>query len=164
MSYNAWNTMPASWFISGKPRFDWYYKRMRLMAEYVREADPDIIVFQEIRYDETLGNPTHRFQLQHLAELLPAYQYAFQVGVGSERDNQPANMYVERGARVEEGVAIFSKFPIAKQDYIILSRDFADKDDNHQRVVLHTTLSVPFLGPVHVYGTHLSLSERARDR
>ena len=164
MSYNAWNTMPASWFISGKPRFDWYYKRMRLMAEYVRGADPDIIVFQEIRYDETLGNPTHRFQLQHLAELLPAYQYAFQVGVGSERDNQPANMYVERGARVEEGVAIFSKFPIAKQDYIILSRNFADKDDNHQRVVLHATLSVPFLGPVHIYGTHLSLSERARDR
>ena len=156
--------MPALWFISGQPRFEWYYKRMQLMAEYVREADPDIIVFQEIRYDETLGDPTHRFQLQHLAELLPAYQYAFQVSVVRRCKKQPANMYVERGARVEEGVAIFSKFPIAKQDYIILSRDFTDKDDNHQRVVLHTTISVPYLGPGHVYGTHLSLSERARDR
>ena len=73
-------------------------------------------------------------------------------------------MYVERNARVEEGVAILSKFPIIKQDYIILSRDFTDKQDDHQRVVLHATISVPYLGPVHVYGTHLSLSEKARDR
>lgn len=78
--------MPAQWFISGKGRFDWYYKRMLLMAEYVHEADPDIIVFQEIRYDETLGDPTHRFQLQHLAELLPEYQYAYQVIVVMEAE------------------------------------------------------------------------------
>ena len=164
MSYNAWNTMPATWFISGAPRFNWYYKRMRLLSEYVRQADPDIIVFQEIRYDETLGDVTHCFQLQHLVELLPAYQYVFQVNVWSPADPQPANMYVEHGARVEEGVAIFSKFPIVRQDYIILSRDYTDKDDNHQRIVLHATLAVPYLGHVHVYGTHLSLSERARNR
>lgn len=72
--------MPATWFISGKPRFDWYYKRMKLMSEYVLENDPDIIVFQEIRYDETLGNYEHRFQLRHLTELLPGYQYVYQVG------------------------------------------------------------------------------------
>ena len=51
--------MPATWFISGAPRFNWYYKRMRLLSEYVRQADPDIIVFQEIRYDEIYG--TMRF-------------------------------------------------------------------------------------------------------
>lgn len=71
--------MPATWFISGKPRFDWYYKRMKLMSEYVLENDPDIIVFQEIRYDETLGSYEHRFQLRHLTELLPGYQYVYQV-------------------------------------------------------------------------------------
>ena len=79
VSYNAWNTMPATWFITGKPRFEWYYKRMQLMARYIREADPDVAVLQEIRYDETLGDEHHRFQLQHLAELLPEYQYIFQV-------------------------------------------------------------------------------------
>ena len=46
VSYNAWNTMPASWFISGNPRFDWFYKRMQLMAANIRAADPDIIVLQ----------------------------------------------------------------------------------------------------------------------
>lgn len=79
VSYNAWNTMPATWFISGAPRFEWYYKRMKLMAEYILENDPDIIVFQEIRYDETLGDPDHRFQLRHLSDLLPMYQYVYQV-------------------------------------------------------------------------------------
>ena len=71
--------MPASWFISGSPRFDWFYKRMQLMAANLRAADPDIIVLQEIRYDETLGDARHRFQLRHLVELLPNYQYIFQV-------------------------------------------------------------------------------------
>ena len=52
-------------------------------------------------------------------------------------------MYVERGARVEEGVAIFSRFPITHQDYLILSRDYLDKQDDHQRVVLHATIQVP---------------------
>ena len=79
VSYNAWNTMPASWFISGNPRFDWFYKRMQLMAANIRAADPDIIVLQEIRYDETLGDERRRFQLRHLTELLPDYQYIFQV-------------------------------------------------------------------------------------
>lgn len=49
------------------------------MSEYVLENDPDIIVFQEIRYDETLGSYEHRFQLRHLTELLPGYQYVYQV-------------------------------------------------------------------------------------
>ena len=146
--------MPATWFLTGEPRFTWYYKRMRLMSKYIREANPDVVVLQEIRYDETLGDHTHRFQLSHLADLLPGLQYVY----------QPANMYVERGARVEEGVAIFSKFPITHQDYIILSRDYLDKHDDHQRVVLHATIEVPYLGPIQVYGTHLSLSEQARDR
>lgn len=75
--------MPATWFISGKPRFEWYYKRMLLMAEYIHENDPDIIVFQEIRYDETLGDETHRFQLHHLTDLLPEYQYVYQVIIHS---------------------------------------------------------------------------------
>lgn len=127
---------------------------MRLMSKYIRAANPDVVVLQEIRYDETLGDHDHRFQLSHLADLLPGMQYVY----------QPANMYVERGARVEEGVAIFSKFPITHQDYIILSRDYLDKQDDHQRVVLHATIEVPYLGPIQVYGTHLSLSESARDR
>lgn len=79
VSYNAWNTMPASWFITGERRFDWFYKRMQLMAANLRAADPDIIVLQEIRYDETLGDQRRRFQLRHLTELLPDYQYIFQV-------------------------------------------------------------------------------------
>ena len=73
-------------------------------------------------------------------------------------------MYVEHHSRVEEGVAIFSKFPIVYQDYIVLSRDYEDNQDDHQRVVLHATIAVPTIGTIHVYGTHLSLSRTARER
>ena len=73
-------------------------------------------------------------------------------------------MYNEHGSRVEEGVAVLSKFPIRRQDYILLSRDYTDKQDDHQRLVLHAQIAVPSIGTVHVYGTHLSLSEAARDR
>ena len=73
-------------------------------------------------------------------------------------------MYNEHGSRVEEGVAVLSKFPIRRQDYILLSRDYTDKQDDHQRLVLHAQITVPSIGTIHVYGTHLSLSEAARDR
>ena len=73
-------------------------------------------------------------------------------------------MYNEHGSRVEEGVAVLSKFPIRGQDYIMLSRDYTDRQDDHQRLVLHAQIAVPAIGTVHVYGTHLSLSEAARDR
>lgn len=55
---------------------------------------------------------------------------------------QPANMYVERGRRIEEGVLILSLYPIVSQEYILLSRDPNDPQDDHQRLVFRAGIEV----------------------
>ena len=47
-------------------------------------------------------------------------------------------MYNEHGSRVEEGVAVLSKFPIRRQDYILLSRDYTDKQKASIERCAHT--------------------------
>lgn len=143
-----------------------------------KDLAPDIVAFQEVRLDTTIGPPTQHAQVTHLAQRLPGYNYVF----------QPAQLYEEnsRGAdRDEEGPAIFSRFPIVHTDYALLSRDPEDPEDVHQRLVLHavllvedgpakdstSTASSPSMNEmpapsrlVDVYTTHLSLSEAARNR
>mmetsp|Transcript_22682 Transcript_22682/g.29672 ORF Transcript_22682/g.29672 Transcript_22682/m.29672 type:complete len:223 (+) Transcript_22682:3-671(+) len=64
----------------------------------------------------------------------------------------------------DEGVAIFSRYPIVKSDYVLLSRDLTDPADDHQRICLHAEVNATGIGLIDVYVTHLSLSERARER
>lgn len=66
--------------------------------------------------------------------------------------------------RIEEGPAIFSKYPIESTDYVLLSRDPNDPNDTHQRLCLRAVIDVPSWGLVDVYVTHLSLSERSREQ
>jgi endonuclease/exonuclease/phosphatase family metal-dependent hydrolase len=56
MSYNVWNTNPPRW-LWRDPRDRWrqYAFRLYHLADVVRAAAPDIIAFQEVRYDSTLG-------------------------------------------------------------------------------------------------------------
>ena len=89
------------------------------------------------------------------------------------------------GLREEEGPAIASKFPIVSTEHLLLPRDGADHEDGHQRALLHAEIAVPGWGErvdletsdsassssasfrpglVDVYSTHLSLSEKGRDR
>lgn len=65
--------------------------------------------------------------------------------------------------RIEEGPAIFSRYPIIHSDYLLMSRDEHDGQDVHQRVCLHGVISVPHFGNIDVYVTHLSLSEKSRE-
>ncbi|KAK8803204.1 hypothetical protein WA158_000898 [Blastocystis sp. Blastoise] len=154
LTYNTWNTSPPIWFLQGERRWKWYMYRMSLMAKYVKDCSPDIIVFQEVRYDEGIGPSKGHSQIDHITHLLPEYQYVY----------QPANMYVERGYRIEEGVLILSLHPIVTQEYILLSRNPQDPQDDHQRLVLRAGIQTKNYGRVYVYGTHLALSEPARDR
>ncbi|POM77624.1 Hypothetical protein PHPALM_4970 [Phytophthora palmivora] len=66
--------------------------------------------------------------------------------------------------RIEEGPAIFSKYPIVATDYLLLSRDPNDPNDSHQRLCLHAVIDYPQWGEIDVYVTHLSLSERSREQ
>ena len=59
--------------------------------------------------------------------------------------------------RVEEGTAIFSRYPIVDTDYVLLSRDVGRKEDSHQRAVLRVTVDTPQLGLFHVFVSHFAL-------
>ena len=59
-------------------------------------------------------------------------------------------------SRVEEGVAVFSRYPIVSHTYILLSRNTEDSEDAHQRICLCVTIATPE-GEMQVFVTHLSL-------
>lgn len=52
----------------------------------------------------------------------------------------PARPQAKFPARDEEGPGILSKHPIIASDYLLLSRDPSDKDDEHQRLCLHAAV------------------------
>jgi len=155
MTYNVWHTQPAPWAVEHKKskRKVWYKKRLKHLAGIVRESMPDIVGFQEVRYDASF----FRSQARQLADLLPEYQFVY----------QPAMLQFDINRYwdwEDEGVAIFSRHPIIATDYILLSQDLNDPLDDHQRICLHAVVDVPNTGMVDVYVTHLSLSVTARER
>ena len=82
---------------------------------------------------------------------------------------QPAMSYPDRTyngiGRVEEGLAVFSRYPIVAHHYLWLPRDRANSADEHQRICLHTELALPGrAGHLHLFVTHWSLVERSRRR
>lgn len=148
VTYNIWN-------FNKKGPEEMYYARINHLGKLVSESGADIIAFQEVRFDfskQVLSGPS---QVDHLREHLPQYQFVFQPAMSFPKD------FV---GRVEEGLAIFSKYPIQSYDYILLSRDTEDEADSHQRICLHAEIQVPWMENIHVFASHLSLSESARNR
>lgn len=80
-------------------------------------------------------------QVEHIAAHLPGYQYV----------STPAQLYLDPARwlhegephRDEEGPAIFSRWPILRHNYMLLSKDVSDDGDGHQRAVLHAVIEVP---------------------
>jgi len=68
--------------------------------------------------------------------------------------------------RVEEGVAVFSRYPIVEHSYILLPRDAEDTNDFHQRICLRVRVLLPSSNSsfLDVFVTHLSLSAQAQER
>jgi hypothetical protein len=86
--------------------------------------------------------------------MLPGYQLV----------SQPAMSFGEADHEYhQEGLAIFSRWPILNSSYILLSRDPNDKGDFHQRICLRALVDTP-IGPINFLTTHLSLSPAARKR
>jgi endonuclease/exonuclease/phosphatase family metal-dependent hydrolase len=157
LSYNVWNTNPSADVYGHFNRWNQYVKRIDHLVEVVKASQAGIIGFQEVRYDGAFGKPGNRAQVQHLAERLPGYQYVYQAAMSYLNTNNPLE-------RIEEGPAVFSKFPIVSSDYLLLSRDPNDPNDSHQRLCLHAVIDYPQWGEIDVYVTHLSLSERSREQ
>ena len=86
--------------------------------QFISSMDIDIIGFQEVRlevfhHSQTKKGSTTQPQVSHLTKYLIGYQYVY----------QPAMLYTDRlPERSEEGVAIFSRYPILSSDYILLFR------------------------------------------
>ncbi|KAG7398172.1 hypothetical protein PHYBOEH_011495 [Phytophthora boehmeriae] len=157
LSYNVWNTNPSSDVYGAANRWRQYTKRLDHLAEFVKKSHASVIGFQEVRYDGVFGDPGSHAQVKHLADRLPGYQYVYQAAMSYLNSRNPYE-------RIEEGPAIFSKYPIVSADYLLLSRDPNDPNDSHQRLCLHGVINFPQWGEVDVYVTHLSLSERSREQ
>ncbi|KAL3658830.1 hypothetical protein V7S43_016198 [Phytophthora oleae] len=157
LSYNVWNTNPSTDVYGAGRRWDQYTKRLDHLVKYVKEAQADIVGFQEVRYDGVFGEPGDHAQVKHLADRLSGYQYVYQAAMSYINSRMPYE-------RIEEGPAIFSKYPIVATDYLLLSRDPNDPNDSHQRLCLHAVIDYPQWGEIDVYVTHLSLSERSREQ
>ena len=70
--------------------------------------------------------------------------------------------YLDR-FHTDEGLAIFSQYPILEVSSLKLSRDLLDQEDAHQRVILRALLDTP-VGQVNVFNSHFALTEIARKR
>ncbi|KAA0151857.1 hypothetical protein FNF29_04263 [Cafeteria roenbergensis] len=160
-TFNAWNSNPPSWlYPSSHERWQRYQLRMDAFAALLLASRPAIVGLQEVRLDVSLGPRNQHGQMRHIAERMPGYQYVA----------QPATVYAPADTtghfRDEEGVAIASLFPIVSTNYAVLSRDAADRQDEHTRVCLHAVVATddPVIGLVDVYSVHMPLSEAARNR
>jgi len=145
MTYNIWNFNP-----------DWP-SRLSKIVEEVKEARPDIVAFEEVRYRfmDPHGN-RGTFQVEEIAQLLGYnYQYYYQHSM----TYLDGNTFHE-----DEGNAIFSIHTIRETDFIRLSRDLEDGEDDHQRIVTRVMVDTPSLGNINMHSSHLSLSHRSRKR
>mmetsp|Transcript_5265 Transcript_5265/g.7751 ORF Transcript_5265/g.7751 Transcript_5265/m.7751 type:complete len:459 (+) Transcript_5265:40-1416(+) len=143
MSVNIWN-------------FNHWKERQSLLQDTLIETLPDIIGFQEVRSKKACKSKCkrqNRNQAADIARILPGFQYVFRGAMMFEQDEELH----------QEGLAIFSRFPILDTSYKKLSRDPSDSGDFHQRLCLRALVSTP-IGKVNFFVTHLSLSEKARER
>ena len=75
---------------------------------------------------------------------------------------EPAMTYLDQ-FHTDEGLAIFSKYPIVEISHLKLSRNLSDSEDAHQRIVLRALLDTPS-GQINVFNSHFALTSVARNR
>jgi endonuclease/exonuclease/phosphatase family metal-dependent hydrolase len=144
LNLNIWNYNPP-----------WTERRARIV-ELIRDADPDLVALQEIRYHDWLPYPTH--QADQILDGLPGYRSIWQPAhywLPGQGDNQ--------GRTCWEGLAVLSRVPIVDQTHVRLSRNLDDPRDAHQRLVLGAQIQTT-AGPFWLFDTHYPLSADARDR
>ena len=104
-----------------------YYSNLVIM-QLISSLNVDVFGFQEVRLkvgtknwnprqknkkSKTTNTPATQAQISQLASLLPGYHFIY----------QPAMLFMEKAfEREEEGVAIFSRYPIISSDYRLLFR------------------------------------------
>eukprot|EP00696_Hemimastix_kukwesjijk_P011363 gnl/Hemi2/24260_TR8148_c0_g1_i2.p1 gnl/Hemi2/24260_TR8148_c0_g1~~gnl/Hemi2/24260_TR8148_c0_g1_i2.p1 ORF type:complete len:306 (-),score=19.76 gnl/Hemi2/24260_TR8148_c0_g1_i2:58-975(-) len=130
MSYNVWNNNPP-WDV-----------RSQMIADSINALKPDIVGFQEIRNDFSVRDGSAH-QRKRLAELLPEYPYSVY---------QRAMAFP--GTTNEEGLGVFSRYPILDWDYRTLPRVMTSGDANY-RICIRALVQTP-AGLVTFFVTHMT--------
>jgi endonuclease/exonuclease/phosphatase family metal-dependent hydrolase len=138
------------------------------LASVLHSFDADIIGLQEVRLQCDGGGSVCRSQIDDLlqqmnevARLLNTEPVHFQFLY------QPAMTYLQFAQGLpfdQEGVALLTRWPIVSRSHLVLTKNFSDADDYHQRVCLQASVNVGGVGIVSVFVAHFTLSDRARTR
>jgi endonuclease/exonuclease/phosphatase family metal-dependent hydrolase len=121
LSYNIWNLNPP------------WDERLNLISTQVEDINPDLIAFQEVRFQyEFSARSTISYQMEDLVLKLNAnkheYQYVY----------QPSMTYLNKmnpySGRTDEGLGIMAKYPIIQTDYVKLTRNFSDFEDGTNNI------------------------------
>eukprot|EP01119_Soliformovum_irregulare_P010023 TRINITY_DN2426_c0_g1_i3.p1 TRINITY_DN2426_c0_g1~~TRINITY_DN2426_c0_g1_i3.p1 ORF type:complete len:440 (+),score=107.61 TRINITY_DN2426_c0_g1_i3:50-1321(+) len=147
MTYNIWN-LNSPW-----------NNRKDLIVQDVREINPDVIAWQEIRYHHKMREKNSIHQISDLMHNFPEHNFVFESGA-TYIDTYDARTYNQYE---DEGVAISSRFPILESSYTRFLRNFSDHEDEHQRLCLRALVETP-IGKINYFTSHFSLSENARLR
>ncbi|EFC46687.1 predicted protein [Naegleria gruberi] len=163
MSYNIHN-YEGNWI-----------KRLMKMIKVIERNQPDVICFQEVRLDEKKDlkklNNFHEFIFEDEYQLIHIKKALSQLGY-IHYHSRPAMSYVQPfymdvpPTMQEEGLAIFSKYPIIEADYTLLYRDLSDSS-THQRICVRARILIPHMNSfitADIFNTHLSLKEHERNQ
>ena len=119
--------------------------RFKMILNMIKKHPSNILAFQEIRFS---GDSDSNFQLNFLKKyLIPEgfIYYTFKCSMIYQHDNQ------------EEGLAIFSKFPITRTKKYLLKRNLND-DSSHQRILIFSEIKSSNGNILQIFNTHLSLN------
>jgi len=175
MSFNIWNLNPP------------WHDRLDLIIKTIEKVQPHIIALQEVRfsqqktsqfYNQDLKSSSSRKRSRNLRKLKQQQKEEFHqmsdivraLPSGYQYVYQPAMTYLERlpnggFSRIDEGLAILSRFPIVETSFLRLTRNFSDPQDTHQRLCLRAMIRINDFGkPLNVFVSHWSLSLSARKR
>lgn len=98
---------------------DWQARKPHIIA-YLKKVDPDVILFQEVVFIPTIS-PFNQVQLLN-QELGYPYEHSAVTRL------QPSHEY----ETFREGLAMLSKYPVAKSDTVVLKQE---EGDEHNRII-----------------------------
>lgn len=133
-TYNLWNIM-----------FNWEIRKLRVV-EMIKETNPDIIAFQEVRMD-AVGV---RSQLLELQDMLADYHWM--VVQPANEVQKMKHTYWKGWER--EGIGMLSKLAIIKSTTI--SIPYMSGPDTNQRIALHAIIGEEEETAVNVLTVHFS--------
>jgi len=173
VTYNLWHTNPPHWALPDEQsRWERYNARVELFSQVLANENPDIILLQEVRLDNSLrggsaedqsdgGNQMNHI-LRRLRTQQPSVEWQYIFYPASSMFDETTY----QGFQQDEGLAILSKHPLdlSSLKVLLLPRLTQESSDDHSRIVLHATAMVADDVKIDVMTSHFSLSSVARER